>query len=573
MFRSVSTKTSKLLIVLATVVLLACNTDLVEPATAPKRIDVRGLRGTVVINPSQGDQFQRGIFYFSGWSPKYFGWYFGTEVPEPDPWRSIKTQHEAYDPTGPSGRTPWLGWYDEDNQDVVNDQILAMHDAGYKFVAYQIGWSHDAWHKDPIGFHDGAPRDSSFMDHMVKRHLTSQYRPQLQFAITWADVMSNVYNNRDSACVTQYDWCYWRKQHTDNGWTLTTYQADIVAMTRYWFSQWIVNNPDYYKKNGMPVIFIFSPEVLIQPSAIFGTTIRATTDLIKATAAEFGYTPFLVAVNVGDSYLSSLMGWGFDAVTAYRYTPGTISFQEGIAGSGFNTGGIMPTYRNRWNSDLDSAQRQGIKYFVPNLSRHDGRAWGLSPAWNPAPLQFKVFVDSSAIFALAHSTQTDKTIMTCCWNEWGEGAFMERSSKAPSQDVGGTNFADEHRHSILGDVNQTPGGNVDGVLNLNQLDGWAVDFDAPSQRVEVSIWMDLWVYYPTPPHRVLTQVGATQTYDDSGDVNAAFGGLLGNHRFHFDLPCVTYPTTIYVKGRDTGTGAWYPIGANGAAGTAYGPNC
>jgi len=233
----------------------------------------------------------------------------------------------------------------------------------------------------------------------------------------------------------------------------------------------------------------------------------------------------------------------------------------------------MPTYRWRWGTDVGTAQQQGIKYFVPNLARHDGRPWGLPPVWNPAPLQFKAFVDSSAIFALANAAQTDSTIMTCCWNEWGEGAFMERTSKAPSQDVGGTNFADEHRHSILGDVNQTPGGNVDGFTNSTQLNGWAVDFDAPSQRVEVSIWMDLWVYYPTPPHRVRTQVGATQTYDDSGDVNAAFGGLLGNHRFHFVLPCSTYATTVYVQARDTGTGAWYAIGANGAAGTAYGPNC
>ena len=344
-------------------------------------------------------------------------------------------------------------------------------------------------------------------------------------------------------------------------------------MTRYWFSQWIASNPDYHLHNGRPVLFFWSPESFLQPAGIFGTSVRATTDLIRSTAAEFGFAgssqPFLVAVSVGDAYISSLAAWGFDAYSPYVYSPGSNGFQEGVAGSGFAQ--IKDIYQNnRWNSDLYYAQNQGIKYFVPNLARHDGRPWAILPAyWNPAPMQFDSLVRASMAFALAHSAQTDKTLMTCCWNEWGEGNFMERTSRAPSQDRGGTSFSDEHRHTIVGGVNQPTGGNIDGLTTATTLEGWAIDPDIPNQRVTVQIYMT-----PNMPHPPSLLVGSIPTTKYRGDVNSYLGGVQGTHGFAYELPRICYRSWVTVRVLDSsGNGDNLPLGSNGAGGLYYGPNC
>lgn len=553
---------------------IGCNGDVVSP---PRPLLTKGSRLEIVLHPADQDPLKRGIFYFSGWSGRYYSWYWGTEAPDPDPWRKVRdywVYPESppppppgyYDPAGPAGRVPWMGWYDEDNQDVVNNQILAIHDAGYRFVSYQIGWSHDAWHKDPVWIHEDAPRDSSFMDHMVKRHLASPYRNMLKFAITWHDVMSSPYNNQPAYCATRYDLCYWHRQRTDNGWTLQTYQQDVRAMTRYWFSQWIAGNPDYYKHNGRPVIFFWAPENFLQPANEFGTTIRATTDLIRATAAEFGFaggtSPFLVATSVPNDHLLSLGSWGFDALAPYAYSPGSNGFLEGTAGSGFSQ--IADIYSIRWNDDRNAAQQIGIKYFVPNLARHDGRPWGNLPAyWNPAAGQFKSHVQASMNFANANPTVTDRTLMTCCWNEWGEGNSMERMRRAPSQDRGGTIFSDEHRHTIIGGVNRLTRGNVD-LISGTTVEGWAVDEDIPNQTVMVRATRpSSWPRTPGIP------IAEVETLLYRGDVNSYLGGVNGNHGFRLELPrtCTQWSVTVWALD-SSGGGLSQAIGQ-----FSYGPNC
>jgi hypothetical protein len=116
-----------------------------------------------------------------------------------------------------------------------------------------------------------------------------------------------------------------------------------------------------------------------------------------------------------------LASWGFNAVSGYTYQPTvhTISYDS-----------VMATYRNKWGEVLNGTT---LKYWVPNVVGLDG---GPTPTifnfGEPTAVQFEQHVRESMNFASSYPVRTGNNIVTCCWNEWGEGPYLQPSIRVGS---------------------------------------------------------------------------------------------------------------------------------------------
>lgn len=317
--------------------------------------------------------YQLGIYYYPGWSP-------GIKGPDQaDTWVAIKKFPE---------REPMLGWYRDDHSLTLNRQIDWMADAGINFVVFDWYWE------------AGKPAKQT----SVLAFLGSTKRSRMKYSLLWAN------HTAEPKSVAEWD-----------------------AMVDFWIANHM-KNPEFLRIDGKPALFIFSPDVMRTQATAIGVTTKQLLDRARgrATAAGLPGIYFVLGVMASRYWvLDYAVRSGFDALSAYNY-------HFAIAGEESTKGPISESYdqldkayRTQWEWILKNSQ---LPYFTPMTSGWDKRPWGGStPAAHDnsvsTPETFESHLRAAKALMDAYPERSKRTGMLCCWNEFGEGSYIEPTKR------------------------------------------------------------------------------------------------------------------------------------------------
>lgn len=338
---------------------------------------------------AQAESLRIGTYYFPGWKPGQVG------SPYAVPWDTIKPFPE---------REPMLGWYAEDAPGVMTQQLKWMSEYGLNYVVFDWFWSRE-----------GKP----VLAHGLNAYLTAPERHRVDFAIMWAN-------------------------HTEYNFS----REQLAAMFQFWVQRYFFRK-DYLKIDGKPVVFLFSAQVFNRNARAMGLTAAQLTSMVDEVARAAGLPGALVIGGIGGN-----AGGGFDYTPASGYAGFSAYNFHGPATKRFAPGRHMShsyteldlAYRDHWEWMLKNAA--GL-YVLPMSSGWDKRPWGGSkdPKHDDSlstPQEFAEHLKAARAVIEAHPARTRGLGVICCWNEFGEGSFIEPTKQ------GGFSYLEQVR-SVFGD--------------------------------------------------------------------------------------------------------------------------
>lgn len=309
-----------------------------------------------------------GVFYYPGW--------FASAWTTPQNWQPIKAIGD---------RAPLLGWYDPRQVPVMRRQLDWMAAYGIDDVIFDWTYSHGDEHL-------GAPIDAYLG---VDQSLVG-------FALLWA--------NHDEA----------------------TTPADMRRITALWLDRYM-RSDKYLRVDGKPVVYIFSFQKFRDDAAASRSSAHAYIAEAQAMARQTGLRGIHFIGGVDDSSSPGLaeqaLEAGLGAISSYNLhrlpraeqarSPDWWKPTHGYAA-------LDRAYRAQWAA----ARALPLPYVVPMTSGWDKRPWGGSED----PLHDRSIGDDAAFRAhLAAGRRAIATLgarsdglgVICCWNEYGEGSFIE----------------------------------------------------------------------------------------------------------------------------------------------------
>lgn len=323
---------------------------------------------TAFFSAVAGD-YQIGTFYYPGWKDKQ------AHNISPTPWKAIKnfTDHE-----------PLLGWYDEGSDKVAQQHIDWMHEYGIDFVVYDWYWSKD---------------NKVLLEHALASYMRAPNRDKVKFSLLWA--------NHDR---------------------VPSSRENFEQMVTYW-ARYYLQRPEYLRVENKPVVFIFSADMLKKDAEKFGATSKELLDSAQAIAKQMGLPGIYFVAGTGanspmiDSYASMS---GYSALSAYNYHQG---LKSPVMSRSYSE--LDQAYRDHWSRFLTKGN---LPLIVPMTSGWDKRPWGGSKD----PLhdlsigtadQFEAHLKTAKAAMNASKTANAKMGVICCWNEFGEGSYIEPTKK------------------------------------------------------------------------------------------------------------------------------------------------
>lgn len=308
-----------------------------------------------------------GVFYFPGWRDDT------PAAPAAKPWRRI----EAY-----ADRKPLLGWYDEGEDNVMRQQLDWMIQYGLKFVAFDWYW--------------GGKDNRVYLDHALSAYLRAPQRNQLPFALLWA-----------------------------NHGEVPSSQANFERMVDWWV-KYYAGRPEFLRIDGKPVVFVYSSPELAERAKAIGSSTKQLLAGAQQRARDAGLPGFYFVAGVtGDTpdLLRDAKSMGYSAVSAYNlHSP---AGQEGKLAHSYKD--LSAAYQTHWRQYAASSSVPAI---LPLTAGWDKRPWGGTydtkhDQCMPTLDEFKSHL-SDARKALEAMKQTGPKLgVICCWNEFGEGSFVE----------------------------------------------------------------------------------------------------------------------------------------------------
>ncbi|MCE4557827.1 glycoside hydrolase family 99-like domain-containing protein [Roseateles cellulosilyticus] len=283
-------------------------------------------------------------------------------APAKEPWQRLKAFKE---------REPMLGWYDDGAVEVMNRQLGWMHDYGLSYVAFDWYWG------------GGRP----FLEHSLRAYFAAPNRSRVPFALLWA--------NHDQA---------------------PTSAADFSAMVQYWIDNYF-RRPETFKVDGRPVVFILDHQNLNERARRFDMDVSKLIAKAQEMMRTAGLPPIFFVSGTFTTPRAST--FGYDAMSAYNY-PGLNRPSQSYAE-------LVADYRKIWQFQ---AGRHGIPYIVPMTQGWDRRPWGGSKDRGHDfsggdPATFEEHLRAAREFMDANPSQTRRLGVICCWNEFGEGSYIE----------------------------------------------------------------------------------------------------------------------------------------------------
>lgn len=299
----------------------------------------------------------------------YFpGWRSGQQAaPAKEPWQRLKPFKE---------REPMLGWYDDGSVDVMNQQLGWMHDYGLSYVVFDWYWGGGKVH----------------LEHGLKAYFKAPNRSKMPFALLWA--------NHDAAPTS-----------TD----------DFAAMVRYWIDNYL-RRPESFKVDGRAVVFILDHQHLADRARRFGLDVGSLIAMAQDMVRKAKLPPIFFVSSTFNSPKAST--FGYDAMSSYNY--------HGLHRPSRSYGELTADYRKVWEFQ---AGRHGVPYIVPMTQGWDRRPWGGSKdpehdnSGGDLPT-FEAHLRAARAFMDKNPEQTRRLGVICCWNEFGEGSYIEPTKEA-----------------------------------------------------------------------------------------------------------------------------------------------
>jgi uncharacterized repeat protein (TIGR01451 family) len=291
-------------------------------------------------------------------------------------------------------RKPVLGWYDEGNPEVIDWQIKWSVENGIQY--YLVDWY---WHKG-----------SQHNDHWVKGFQKAKYKSMFKWAMMWA--------NHNAA-----------GSHSEE---------DQRAVTKFWIENYF-NTPEYFTKDGKPVVMIWSPQNMDNDIAAIerakgkelkkGEGVKRLLDLSNEMAKAAGFKGiYFIAMKWSEaSTAASDIQWladaGFEMTSIYHFMHHGGKAKNPLR---FDFDLVVEASLPYW----EARHQTGILPFLPNLSTGwDSRPWhgykqtyiehrtveGFRKICN----DYKKFAEKTGI----------KSVVLAPTNEWGEGSYAEPNAE------------------------------------------------------------------------------------------------------------------------------------------------
>jgi hypothetical protein len=318
---------------------------------------------------AQTPSFKIGVHYFPGWKDNQIGAAYAL------PWEKIKPYPE---------REPLLGWYPDGELSIMNQHLAWMKEYGIGYVVFNWFWSRD-----------GKP----VLTHALNAYLQSSDKHGIQFSILWANHTSYIFS-----------------------------RAQFEAMFRFWAQRYMFRG-DYLTIGGKPVVFILSADIFNKNAAKINMKTSELIALADETFKQEGLSGVQFIGDVGgrqrDFDYSQSSGYAGFSVYNY-YGPATIRFANGRQNA-HNYEEWDLGYRDQWKWFLENSAGY---YILPMSVGWDKRPWGGSrdPGQDNSistPEQFERHLLAGKALMSAYPEKTQRTSVICCWNEFGEGSFVE----------------------------------------------------------------------------------------------------------------------------------------------------
>jgi hypothetical protein len=314
-------------------------------------------------------QYRIGVHYFPGWKDNQVGGAY------PLPWEKIKPFPE---------REPMLGWYPEGEVSVMSKQLEWMSQYGIRYVVFNWFWSRD---------------DKPVLTHALNAFLQAPDKHGVELAIMWANHTSYVFS-----------------------------KPQFEAMFRFWAQRYMFRN-DYLKVDGKPVVFIFSADVLNKNAAAIGMKTAELFALADRIFKDAGLTgiKFIGGAGGAQPGFDYSATSGYAGYSAYNFHGAALKRFDGGRQMSHSYAELDEGYRDHWNWFLTKAD--GL-YVMPMTAGWDKRPWGGSsdPAHdksNSTPAQFEAHLREAKRLMDAYPDKTKHMGVICCWNEFGEGSYIE----------------------------------------------------------------------------------------------------------------------------------------------------
>jgi hypothetical protein len=337
-------------------------------------------------NKNDPDYISLGMYYFDAWYPKP-----GPGWPGPDPWmynNGVRNIHINMRTDFPE-REPFLGWYDQTEPGIVEQQVDWMINYGIDFIVftfiYQAGYTYEQMIKQSAG---------------LFKYLESPRRGEIDFAILW---------------------CYPGFPEDKDAWD---------RIVNYWLDNFLLR-PEYKRIDGKPVIFLwrnFNNDALNAGFASAAEMLDRAKELARKRGINDLYFVICITPPTQGQYDEALIT-GVNAITTYNW-PQSSDYSKSKPDYYWE---ITDFYKRPlgWQRFLNMPEVANgqIPFFLPLLAGYDTRAWGRDVECFSTPDEFEAHLIDGRDRILANPAQTMRTAVICAWNEHGEGSVVEPTKK------------------------------------------------------------------------------------------------------------------------------------------------
>lgn len=314
-----------------------------------------------------------GTYYFPGWTNGAKGLEF------PTPWAPIQKFPE---------KEPALGWYSDSDPAVLKRQVAWMKEAGLGFVAFDWYW-------------DGK---NTYLEHALNAFRASKTPGDMKFSILWA-----------------------------NHYKFPGGMPEYRLMVRYWIARYF-SDPDFLTVDGKPAVFVFGMDAFSDAAKTIGVSTAELVATANTMAQQAGYQGiyFIGGTPALEHWANGVApSSGFSALSAYNYHRGFSGTPASETNQGEKYGRLASAYRQNWQWLVSKGT---LPYVVPMTSGWDHRPWGASK--DPkndesiaSAAEFEMHLREAKRLMDANPGKTQRMGVICCWNEFGEGSYIEPTKK------------------------------------------------------------------------------------------------------------------------------------------------
>lgn len=287
-------------------------------------------------------------------------------------------------------RQPILGWYNEGQPEVADWHIKMMLEHGISGMIY-------CWYRT----NKNAPVKQALGHAIHDGLLKARYLPMIRFGIMWE-------NGCGQGCGSATDL--------------------VENLLPFWIDNYF-SHPSYLKVDGKPVLYIWVPPNVTRDLG-GSETVRRTFDRMRAICRSRGLGGLYLVGCVGSQdrkTLHQMKEEGWDASSAYGngwHQPAQVRTVGDFLGAPFE--GFVTQQESLWRFK----QQLGLVPDIPSVMMGwDSRPWKETPFfWSDnTPEKFRDLCLRArrVLEANPGSGPGLNTLVFCCWNEFGEGHYIE----------------------------------------------------------------------------------------------------------------------------------------------------